>query len=792
MIRGHRHRLVLYARRRRDTSTGRSLFIAIGAPLLVAFIACGVGLIAAAATYYTNVTSSVASPREAIAEHGGGARIYDRNGTLLYKFLDPQTGIQEPVPLSQISLWIKEATIAAEDESFYSNPGINIKGLIRAAFENLKPGSRFLRGSGGSSITQQLVKQIYFTPQEREERSISRKAREAVLALELTRKNSKDQILAWYLNQIPYGGVFTGIEAAAEGYFGVSAKGVTLGQAALLAGLPQSPGDYDPFTHMAAAVARQHEVLNLMVEHGFISQKLADWAKLEKIELHPKPLPFLAPHFVQYVADYIRATMGSDALYHGGLKVVTTLDLNLNDAAQEILDKYIAKYEPATNAHNGAVVIIQPQTGQILAMVGSRDYFRDDIDGHVNNALALRSPGSTLKPFTYVTTFMQGWGPNWPMIDTPITWRDTDGKPFTPINPDKRYHGIIPVRVALGNSFNVAAFKAILWAGVGTVERTAKSMGITTLDGHQLGPALTLGGSDVKLLDLVYAYSVFASDGVMTGVPTTANLPAGNRKLDPVPVLWVTDGRGQTLMNNTQPRTTQVIKPEYAYMITDILSNNENRQITYGPNSVLNIPGWRVAVKTGTSQPFVHSDKEGDTWTVGYTPDIAAGVWAGNSDYKPMVNIFSTTIAGAAWHDIMLTALASKAPQDFVRPAGIVTATVCVPSGIRVTPGINCPSVTGLFAEDALSRQGDDWWGGQKLSSPMPLPDRLARIPLEITGWKRYLAAEYLRTFGRSRYINEAATNPTPQAPAAAPQTPMAPPPGLPPPARERGHGRQR
>src|SRR5438105_2221429 len=520
-----------------------------------------------------------------MAARGGGARIYDRHGTLLYEFLDEKYGLQDRVKLDQVSPFVKDATVAAEDASFYSNPGINVKGLTRATLENLKPGGDFLKGTGGSSITQQLVKQIYFTSEERQQRSFTRKLREAVLAIKLTNEYDKDQILEWYLNEIPYGGVFTGIEAASQGYFGVSAKDLTLAQAAFLAGLPQSPSEYDPFAHPDAAKARQQEVLDLMAKHGQITQETADWAKLEQIQLHPKARPFLAPHFVQYVADYIKSTLGEDALLHGGLNVLTTLDLDLNNKANEVLEQ--------------------------------------------------------------------------------------------------------------------------------------------SLD-CELGPAVTLGDVDVKLIDMVYGYSTFANNGLMVGMPTMQSLPPGNRKLDPIPVLVVSNRNGKILMNNTQPKTEQVIKPEYAYMITDVLSNDENRQITYGRGSNLNIPGWRVATKTGTSEPYENSKAIGDTWTFGYTPNIAVGVWVGNSDNTPMVNIFSTTIAGATWHDVIVAALAGKTPVDFVKPPGIVTATVCVPSGLRAVPGSNCPTVTGTFAQDALDKQADDWWGGQKLAGPLPLDARLA------------------------------------------------------------------
>ncbi len=755
MSRLRAHQRYLYKRRK---AAGRGLpsvgLLALLAPLAMLVATSCVGLTALGMAYFADVQLHFTPPEQAIAERGGGARIYDRNGTLLYQFLDDKYGYQTPVKLNQVSPLIQQATIAAEDDSFYDNPGINIRGLVRAGFENLRPGSGFMEGSGGSSITQQLVKQIYFSPKEREERSISRKMKEAALAIELTNRYSKDQILEWYLNEIPYGGLFTGVEAASEGYFGIPASDVNLAQAAFLAGLPQSPSEFDPFQHFDAAIVRQHEVLDLMARHGVISQDVANFAKLARIELHPKPQPFLAPHFVEYVGDYIRQTLGENALMHGGLNIITTLDLPLNQKANELLEKHIETYEKSANAHNGSVVVIQPATGQILAMVGSRDYFRDDIQGKVNNAIALNSPGSTLKPFTYATAFMQGWSPDWPIVDTPIKYKQPDGTDFEPRNPDGKSHGVIPLRIALGNSFNIPAFKTILWVGVPNMVATAKAMGITTLD-RDLGPAVTLGGSDVKLLDMVYGYSTLANDGIMAGMPTTQSLPPGNRKLDPIPVLTVTNRAGEVLLNNTQPHYEVAMGAQYAYMVTDILSNDENRQITYGRGSSLNIPGWRVAAKTGTSEPYVNSHAIGDTWTFGYTPDIAVGVWVGNSDNSPMENIFSTTIAGSTWHDVMVVALAGKTPRDFVKPDGLVRATVCVPSGIVVRPGINCRSVTGTFAAEALAKQNDHWWGGQDAGVRIT---NVSLVPAAISGWKRYLAEEYLRSYGVPRGTPQSAT----------------------------------
>lgn len=744
--RAQRFRRMRLNRRRNAGSRAPGLALLV-VPLLLVGSLAGVGSVGLGASYLLGASGVEQTPAEAIENRGGGARIYDRTGVLLYEYLDEAYGHQERVALKDVSLYIQMATIAAEDASFRTNPGINVKGLARAGMENLKPGEGFLNGTGGSSITQQLVKQLYFTPEERRARSIVRKVREAAIALHITREYSKDQILEWYLNEIPYGGVLTGIEAASKGYFGVPANGVTLGQAAFLAGLPQSPGDYDPFTSFDAAIGRQRDVLDLMVKHGFISEEDGAWAKYEAIALSPAPRPFLAPHFVNMVGDYIRETLGEEALLRGGLDVHTTLDLALHTRANAILEEHLQTYEDSTRGHNGAVVIIEPPTGRVLAMVGSRDYFREDIDGSVNNALAINSPGSTLKPFTYATAFMQGWGPEWPILDTPVTYKEFDGKTFSPRNPDGRTRGRMTLKEALGNSYNIPAFKTILWTGVDNMLRTAKAMGITTLD-RDLGPAVTLGGVDVKLYDMVYGYSTFANNGFMAGTPAASALPPGNRTLDPITVSTVTNRKGEVLLDNTVPSFALAIEPEYAYMITDILSNDANRRVTYGAGSNLNIPGHRVAAKTGTSEPYEGNKLIGDTWTFGYTPDIAVGVWVGNSDNTPMVNIFSTTIAGRTWHDTFVAALEGRPARDWVKPPGLEEATVCVPSGKRVTKEVKCPtSVKGIFATKALDRDQDRWWGGQDVDAGQD-PNK---IPPEITGLKRSLAEEYMRRFAPQR-----------------------------------------
>ncbi|HXK34784.1 MAG TPA: transglycosylase domain-containing protein, partial [Dehalococcoidia bacterium] len=693
--------------------------------------------------YYTSAVADIPSPWEQMALQGDGARIYDRNGVLLYQFVG-ERGYQQDVSLDEVSPYVVWATIATEDASFYTNPGVNPKGLARAMFENLRPGDAFLRGTGGSSITQQLVKQLYETPEERSQRSVKRKLREIALALELGSRYPKDQILTWYLNNVSYGGLFTGIEAAARGYFGKPARDLTLPEAAYLAGLPQAPAEYDPFTHPDAAKRRQVEVLDLMVRHGYLTQYEADMAKLVPIVLRPQPAPFRAPHFVLYVADEIRRTLGEDALYRGGLRVITTLDYELQRYAEESLERWLSEFEASTNAHNGAVVVLDATNAEILAMVGSRNYFRADIQGENNNALALNSPGSTFKPFTYLTAFLQGWGPDWPLIDSPVTYREADGRVFRPENPQHNYYGTITLRQALGASLNVPAFKTALWVGVDNIVDTARRLGITTLNGRY-GPSLTLGSGDVTLLDMAYAYSVFANNGAMRGQPRINPTGQPGRPLDPVAVLRVEDRQGKTLLDNTQRvRDLQVVDAPYAYLITDILKDDEARVATFGRNSVLAIEDREVAVKTGTSAPYEgRPELVGDTWAIGYSPDRVVGVWIGNSDNTPMRNIYSTTIAARVWRDVIVRAHEGLPPRNFVRPPGIVRATVCVPSGMRPTPACG-RTVTGEFVAASLKNQPDDWWGRvEERDGRLVVVERGFRPPPDVTGYKRALAMEY-------------------------------------------------
>jgi len=721
-------------RRRRGRGKGvgpaRRFWLSLGAllatiGLLGLAAALGTGLFAL--DHYRVYADGVVPPEQLLAElPRGGALIYDRNRVLLYEFVDEFGGLRRPVTLAEISPHLKAATIATEDASFYSNNGLNTRGLLRATWENFSPfGGDVFSGSGGSSITQQLAKNVYIPQAERTQRNVDRKLRETVIALELTKRYSKDQILEWYLNSISYGGIYVGIQAAALGYFGKPAAELTLAESALLAGIPQSPFAYEPIQNPERAKARQQDVLGIMVRHGAITQAEANVASAEKLVFQTARFDIDAPHFVLGpVAQELEARFGARALYQAGLEVVTTLDTRLQRAGEAALEQYISEFEVTANGHNGALMAMDPNTGQILTYIGSRDYFRDDIQGRNNNITALNSPGSTLKPFTYISAFQQGWGTGTAIIDSPVRELDpSTGQPFSPRNPNGTYNGIVTAASSLGNSLNVPAFKAIIFAGVPNVVNLLKQAGLTTLnDPRGYGPALTLGGADIRLDDLTIAYSSLAAGGVLRGQQPVTPHRAGERTIDPVVLLKVTDADGRVLHETKQPAERRIMSAAYPYMVSAIMSDAQHTCITFNCAG-LSIPGRVSAAKTGTSEPFENSRAIGETWTFGYTPDLVAGTWAGNSDNSPMQSIVSTSISWRAWRDFMVAAhrILKLPDKPFARPANVEDREVCWPSGKLPTDA--CPSnrrYRSLFASDAipsnrhaLAKISDTWW--QKL-----------------------------------------------------------------------------
>jgi 1A family penicillin-binding protein len=628
--------------------------------------------------------------------------IYDRKGRLLYEMFDPQGGRRTIVPLQDIPPALIDATLSTEDSNFYSNPGVDPIGILRAAFEDLIHRQTL---SGASTITQQLVRNVLMTPEERTSRSPARKIEEAILALRVSEKYSKDEILDRYLNEIFYGNLSYGVEAASETYFDKPVQKLTLPEAALIAGLPQAPATYDPYQNPQAAKGRQREVLDLMVKHGYITQEQADAAYAEPLAYRAAPRQMQAPHFVAYVQAQLEQQFSREQLYQSGLRVYTSLDLDLQAQAEQIAQQHLAAIKQY-NANNAAIVVIDPKTGEILAMVGSASFWDNAIQGQINMATAERQPGSTLKPFTYLYAFEHGLAaPATILQDEPVQYPMGPGQPpYRPHDADGKFRGPVTVREALGNSMNVPAVEMLSQEGVGALLSTAHAFGITSLQNSPAyyGLALTLGDGPVKLLDLTFAYATLDNGGLQIGEPVPDAQP-DQRKMEPVSILKVTDAQGKILSAYSPPPGVRVASPQATWLISDILSDDQARRIEFGAHSYLELDR-PAAVKTGTTENFQ------DSWTIGYTPQLVVGVWVGNANDKPMDNVFGARGAGQIWHELMEKALAGTPPTPFARPPGFVRATVDAETGLRPVPGR--PTITDWFIDGTVPTD----------SAPVPTP----------------------------------------------------------------------
>ncbi len=682
------------------------LALALGLPMLLLGAAAG-----AAFLIYSDFAGDLAPPDriEQTQRLLGSSRIFDRNGedgVLLFEYARPYDGLRAPVRLHGVSQHIIDATVATEDATFWTNQGINLRGLLRAAWENFGVGSSdFLGGSGGSSITQQLVKNVLIPPEERSGRTLNRvrgKVKETILAVELTNEYGKEQILEWYLNSIFYGNFSYGIGAASQRYFGKAPSQLTLAESAMLAGLPQAPTRYNPLINFDIAKQRQGQVLSLMIRHGYIGRSEADEAWAEELDFDSAEFDIDAPHYVLYVREQVERLCelerfvppsgagGCDKLMdNGGLRIRTSLDYALQERAEVELRTAIDDFEASTGAHNGSLVAIDPTTGQVLAMVGSRDFFDESIDGQVNLATATHSPGSAIKPLTYLAAFEidpRQWNPATVLWDVPTTYTEADGTEFRPVNFDGIFRGPVTIRSALANSMNVPAFRVANRLGVGALLDTMHRLGITTMHDHgAYGPSITLGGGEVSLLDMTFAYASLANGGVMKGHPTTVVLPDGFRELDPVAVLEIRDAEGRLLYEwsaSGEAEARTVAKAAQVYQITDILSDNSARSLLYGFESplVLDRP---AAAKTGTAGDPGRDDVRRDYWTMGYTPQLAVGVWVGNADESPMTGGSSAQTAGVIWNRFMLAAHDGLSVRQSEEPDGLHRASVYAPA---VTP----------------------------------------------------------------------------------------------------------
>jgi 1A family penicillin-binding protein len=647
-------------------------------------------------------------------------KIYDRNGGLLFEMFDQNSadaGRRTIVPPERLPLVLKQATIATEDPTFYSNEGVDPYAVLRAIYYDV----RYQRTiSGGSTITQQLVKKTLLSP----EQTITRKIREAILAVEITRRYPKEQILAFYLNTIPYGNLSYGIQAASQSYFKKDVDKLDLAEASLLAGLPQAPALYDPCQDPDAALGRQRVVLDLMQKQSFIDSTQAEAATQEMDQvLHSDdfskrctaPTRLGAPHFVTYVRQLLEQQYGTEVVYNGGLQVYTTLDPTMQKIAEEEIAKQVAALKK-NNVTDGALVATDPKTGQILAMVGSADFYDKTIDGQVNVATSLRQPGSSIKPINYVAAFEKGWTPATLIWDVPSEFppsgdpNDTR-EPYRPVNYDGNFHGPVTVRTALSNSLNIPAVKTLNFVRIYDDPTTpqkdgmiamAERLGITSFTRPDYGLSLTLGGGDVSLLELTSAYSVFAN---------------GGKRVPPVAILKIVDFQGKVVYEYQPPQPEQVIRPEHAFLISSILSDNDARAMMFGRNSLLNLP-FQVAAKTGTTNDFR------DNWTLGYTPDLVTGVWVGNADYTPMVNTTGLTGAAPIWSAFMQYAVpivSGGTPTSFAIPPGITEKAICAISGTEPSQWCRGGQRNEFFvsdqpplpaSQDLLRRSDIDTWTG--------------------------------------------------------------------------------
>lgn len=583
-------------------------------------------------------------------------KIYDRTGEhLLYELYGEEK--RTVVPIENIPETVKKATIVLEDNIFYSHHGFDAAAITKAACYEIssKIGLGDLGGlcpkRGGSTITQQFIKNSLLTS----ERRYSRKIKELILAIEIENKFSKDDILGMYLNEIPYGSNSYGIEAAAKTFFGVSVGDLTLAQAALLACLPNAPSYYSPYgSHTDKLLNRWMYALDRMYELGYITEEQKESAKNEDILSQVKPLSNIlqAPHFSMYVKEKLEEQFGEKELQSKGLKVYTTLDWDLQKKAENIVLEGVNAEGAKWRFSNAALVAVNPQNGQVLAMAGSKDYWDKSIDGNVNVATRLRQPGSSFKPYIYARAFQEGYTPDTIIYDVPTNFgKDGSGNYYRPNNYDGSFHGPMKMKEALARSLNIPAVKALYLVGIKDAISQVELMGINTLKNPHLGLSLVLGGGEVKLLEHVGAFGVFGAEGI---------------KHEQKVVLRIEDNSGNEVANYEKSEGKRVLERNSALQITEILSDDNLRKPTFGANSKLNVPGHQVAVKTGTTNDFK------DGWTIGTTPSLTVGVWAGNNNSSSMrVGADGIYVAGPIWNKFMTEALANKQDEKFAEPVKV-------------------------------------------------------------------------------------------------------------------------
>jgi 1A family penicillin-binding protein len=651
----------------------------------------------------------------AIPDRPESTKIYDREGRLLYDSAGPTDSHHTYLPLTQIPASLRDAIIATEDAGFYDHSGIDPIAIGRATADNLV---HLQARSGASTITQQLARNLYMDERQRASASPLRKLNEMQLALRLERAYSKDEILETYLNRAYFGNLAYGVEAASQTYFAKGARDLDLAESALLAGLLQSPSRYNPLANPDAGNARQGVVLALIVDHGYLSQDEAQAAMAEPLSYNRTPFPIQAPHFVAWVLQQLPDLLDEKTLARGDLRIYTSLDLSLQEAAQAAVSRQVEALREK-NVGSGAVVALDPDGGEILAMVGSADYFDAAKDGAVNSALAQRQPGSSIKPVVYAAALERGMTASTPLLDIPTSFTTRSSEVYAPQNYDLTFHGIVPLREALASSFNVPAVRVLQSVGIEDTFRLGQYLGLTSFrnpEAYDL--SLTLGGGEVRLLDLTAAYGAFAGGGL---------------RVEPKSVLRIETAKGKKLYEATQDRPRpRVLSAETAYLISNILSDNDARAPGFGLFSALRL-NKPAAVKTGTTTDFR------DNWTIGYSPDLVVGVWVGNPDGSSMRNVSGVDGAAPIWRDVMLTAMRNKPARAFEAPSGIETVRVCLPSGLLPTPACQRTHLE-VFASGTAPTRDDDFYRllDCERTSVEPCDGRVyAYVPFEAIPWAR-------------------------------------------------------
>lgn len=662
-------------------------------------IAALVGLLASFVIFFIAfawVSRNLPKPGEVVRSEGFNTKIMDRNGEVIHDLYQAEK--RDPVPVEEIPDYLKQATIAVEDKDFYNHKGFDFLTILRIPYNYVFKQGRVI---GGSTLTQQLVKNVLLT----NERTVTRKFKEFVLSLQIERKFTKDEILSMYLNEVPYGGVSIGVGAASESYFNKKVHELSLAESAILAGLPQRPSAYSPFLGKTDEDGtllwklRAEGVLRRMVEDGYITELEREGAlsEMEQMEFVRKGGDVEAPHFVFYIEDQLNELFGEDLLKRGGLKVTTSLDLELQQKAQEIVYEEVERIKDY-DISNGAAMVMDPNTGEILAMIGSKDYFDSEIGGQFNVAVdGLRQPGSSIKPVTYLAMFQKGYSPASMIMDveTVFTPNESADK-YEPKNYDGKFRGPVSLRNSLGSSLNIPAVKSLAIVGIEDFLSLAYKMGFPTLESTEenmkrFGLSATLGGAEVHLIDTVTAYSVFAN---------------GGRKIEPVSILKVENLDGQVLYEYTPVRGPEVITEAEAFLINDVLSDNNARLLAFGANSLLNM-GPGVAVKTGTT------NDQRDNWTIGWNQNVIVGTWVGNNDNSPMSYVASgITGASPIWRNIITEAI----------NLGYKTVPWEVPNGVEM---IEVDKISGYPAHDDFEKRNDYYLKGTIPTIADPIHSKL-------------------------------------------------------------------